>query len=259
MYKEIRFILLVFTLLNFLKMKGQVTVRDSIGEVVYSEFMEMKPQKNEYAECDFNMRTAKRMCDKDSIFLPRYTRYIANGYTLDINTPTCIEILKREYGFLEKSIIKGDIIPSAVFCFEEYTVRFVQNKFGVTFFRDRKKEADNLDLIGMGYIDAQPKKPCNSLEKILKKKIKSSKKIFEDNKILRIVSLNVLENGNISEIEFKAGYIGGGVVKLDIKDDKYEEKILKVIKEINWSPAILREKPVSSKITFVINEDMRVN
>ena len=48
------------------------------------------------------------------------------------------------------------------------------------------------------------------------------------------------------------------MVELDLRNDKYEEIVVKAIKATpKWSPATYRGTPVSSKVNFVINEDFR--
>ncbi len=239
-------------------LNAQSVKRDSLGELVYENFLELKPRKLEYKWCDYFMKKASRMCNNDSLILPYYTIYYLTEFStgININSTTCKELLKKEYGFIEKDILDGDdVIPSSISCFEEYTVRYVQDKFGINFFKNRKKEADSLDAVGMGFVVAQPKSSCDSIRNQLKKKMKTAKVLIKDKEFMRWMTFNVSESGKVSEVTYSAKFWDGFGL---IKDDKYEKKVLEIMAEIpNWSPATLRGKPVSSEVIFVINETWR--
>ncbi len=235
---------------------SQTNERDSLGELVYEKFLELNPRKINYPFCNRLIKRASRMCNNDSLILPLYHRMFGKDFSIDINSTTCKELLKEEYGFIGKDVLDfGDVVPDEVLCFEEYTVKYAQDKYGIAFFKNRKKEADSLDAIGMGFVVAQPNNSCDSIPNQLKKKMKSAKKLFKDKEFLRWVVFKVSESGKISNVTYSMRYWDGFVL---IKDNKYEKKVLKIMAGMpDWSPATLRGKPVSSEITFVINENWR--
>lgn len=248
MIKGFKFFTFVFIFLTGLSIKSQIINRtDSIKENIIVNFtQDTSFHSNEKTWCETYIEIASRMCVNDSIVLPYYFPSVA---PVDINTKTCFELLKREYGFMEFDIVRGDYIPSFIYCFEKYMIEYVESQLGDEFFKDIKKEADSLDYLGLGYIEAEPFDKTFSFEQFFKDNLKSYDKLFNDEDLVRVLSFKVLANGQIFNTRVRVGYYGQKL----IKDDVFGKEILSLIKKMpKWSPAKYRGNSVSSEVVYFI-------
>lgn len=182
---------------------------------------------------------------KGKIFIPRHS--------YEPFTRTNIEILAREYDFVNESIVTGCVVPPFINYFEEIMMEASKMKYGANFLDSIKAVSDSLDKVGLGYVKSSfVSDSINLYDYFISKGVDKNVFTGKDN-ILRLISITVNEDGELSEIEYYQGR-GSVMIVLEEMDTISKVKFSRAMNEMpNWKPAFLRGKPIKETSYIQMN------